>query len=423
MPKHIHEKRLIKMRPETSDHYQQLNDILKELSLEQQVLLIRDYFDNKPELRDALAVRLCDKGTTMYGKTIVDEVTSESKAGQTRYSLQVHPYVWKPSGASVIPVWHDDNNMPYIALVYNRRKDRRSDKEKNIQPIDMWRLPEGFMHPKPCTGSDNIALIYPDIMDEAEELILNEKMDPIAAYTSAIKLHRDLYFKSHGNNYDNNLIDCAKREVLEEIGLDLSQVPLKEVGSSSSSVIHHWYLAELNKKLSPYTNSLPKLKVDGIEIGEAKWFSLKDFKFEIQENDLQIYVDKIKIPMKYALMIGQALYKSSDLQTESSPNKLFPKRKSFNRQLKFFQYRDSNQVHHNDIGHNPAKAFRINMGLDKDEIEKIKNLPGNTPHEKLKNWKYLSQLQEYTYQYQKRILDKIEGVISMKSFSSPFLQL
>jgi len=67
---------------------------------------------------------------------------------------------------------------------------------------DFWKLPEGYMHPKPYKGGEEgIALVSSDDMDESEELML--KGIPMSEAYKSIKVQRN---ESHdAKDFDNQL--------------------------------------------------------------------------------------------------------------------------------------------------------------------------------------------------------------------------
>ncbi len=58
------------------------------------------------EIQAALVVRLAD-GTTMFGKTFYDQVSTDARNGETRYTVQVHPYPWAAAGASNVIIYRN----------------------------------------------------------------------------------------------------------------------------------------------------------------------------------------------------------------------------------------------------------------------------------------------------------------------------
>lgn len=321
---------------------------------EEQVSILKQYLRDKPQIRDAVVVRSFDNpdAMNMYGRTVVDAVTAESTTGKSRYSLQVHPYPWQPAGAIIVPIWRDKDGIPHVVLVHNQRKD----KERK-----QWRLSEGFMHPKPCAGSDKIAVLDSDVMDEAEELILRKKLDVATAYERAIAENKiKLIGAGDVTAYDTSLEDTARREAKEEIGLNLNGLDLILSGHKTDRMTIHCYLVDLNQTGSPFKLSPPTLTPDGTEVIEARWVPVKDFTFKIVNKEIVISVGDVPVPIYYALAVSQALSK----------------------------------LHENDISQRVKNSLPPEFDFNTKEqlLESVLNLPGSTREEKLANWKTLSSL-------------------------------
>lgn len=334
------------------------NKPLNECNEEEQVLLLAKYFQNNPKIRDAVTVRAFDNANdmNMFGRTVVDKITKESETGKNRYSLQIHPYPWQPAGSIIVPIWRDVNGVPHVVLVHNQRKDK---------DLKQWRLSEGFMHPKPCAGSDKISVLNSNIMDEAEELILRKKLNVPTAYALAITNNKaKTIFSNENTSYDTSLEDTARREAKEEIGLELKSLNLILTGYNTEKITVHYYLVDLNQEGSPYIRQFPPtLTPDGEEIIEARWVSLKDFTFKIVNKELEISVQGFRVPIYYAMVIGQALSKLNINNQDNISNSL-----------------------HTELG------FETKQQL----LATVINLPGLTEREKLANLEKIEALSRYS---------------------------
>ena len=350
-------------------------------------------------VKDALVVRLADNEVDMYGRTLKDDITTAALNGHTRYSMQVHPYPWQPSGASNVVVYKNEFNELSVALVYNRRRDNRSaqDPLRAMGVPSDWRLPEGYMHPKPCKGGENgIARIGEEDMDEAEELKL-KKWDLETAY-------RTILSKSHAikgapsSGYDKNIRGCALRELKEEIGLLVPENAAELVTVREENAIVGIFLVHANTK----NPGPPLLKVDGTEIAEAIWGKMKAF--QLKNNPisgkisitLSYYTHEgneypVEVPMRYALTIGKAVqhFRDKEIQSISRLNgfSLFTTRESveakMNQILKSKILNPDNIQLHQILGLTPeGKLKDFNW----------KEVPGETQDEKTKNLNALAHL-------------------------------
>ena len=174
------------------------------------------------DLREALAVRIADS-VNMFGATFHDKLSRAVKEHELRSSIQMHPYPWQAAGSSCVIVHQNKLNELSVALVYNQRRDKRllTDPKRIAGIPDFYKLPEGYMHPKPCKGGESSILseVASEKMDEAEELML-KGLSMHEAYKQ-IKLKHT----NEKNNeppliaYDDSSEHCAMREAYEEVGL------------------------------------------------------------------------------------------------------------------------------------------------------------------------------------------------------------
>lgn len=370
-------------------------------------------------VKNALTVRLADPQVNMFGRTMTDEVTTAAKIGETRYSVQVHPYPWQPSGASNVVVYQNAFNELSVALVYNQRRDRRPldhPLRKLGVPSD-FRLPEGYMHPKPCPGGENgIAVIESDNMDEAEELIL-KKVAVDAAYKQIqqkqepilnILFHKDLAAPSLTPAFDKTVKECALRELKEEINF----TPLDHQ-------VHFSHMREENAVVGVFlikTNddaTAPELQVDGLEIKEAMWGKLKAFKLRKNANDNKLVVEidyyddegdayPVEVPHRYALTIGQCiqLHRNQELQAISQTEgvSLFTNRESveakLNHLLRSKVLNPTALKLSHILGESPENTLNNLNGVD---------IPGENAAEKSKNATILSNLGQSAENYHHKL--------------------
>jgi hypothetical protein len=277
------------------------------------------------ELREALVVRILDE-IDMYGKTIKDPFP-----GGDRYSLQVHVYPWTTAGATAVPLHQDIFGYLSVALVWNVNHDKRpAEHPDRIAKIpDYWRLPEGYLQPKPCRGGEEGVSHLPSLaMDQAEVAILNKSATKEAAYQEIAQSLglENLPRKSHKSEYDENLLNCALKELREEIGIDLRnkisdpgnhpQVSFIEIreNSQAAHMINGVYLVEVEKQKY---NSPQVLLPDGTEIGFATWGKLKLITSSLVQNQLRYTYPygpgiEVEIPMSYALSIAAGVKKFRD---------------------------------------------------------------------------------------------------------------
>lgn len=366
------------------------------------------------DVQKSLVVRLADK-SDMFGETYKDTITAESLEGEARHSIQVHPYPWLTSGASNVIVHCNPYNELLVALVYNQRRDRRpqGDPSRQAGIPDFWKLPEGYMHPKPCKGGEHgISLVSSDDMDEAEELIL--KNIPMKAAYAAIKEKRKDVIPTQPHSYDNSTKECATRECYEEVGLkftveQVQMVAQREENRLIPSVVAVNLIKSTTKDVTP-----PTLKVDGLEIKEAIWAKVRAFNFETDSKkpeNVRVSLDyydenddrySVEIPIKYALMIGQALKKLRDdeIQTKTQFDgfALFNSRENIEARVK--------QILATSTLNSHQKSFQDILGsppeYDLRELV-IKSLPGETLQEKHENMKALAQLGKNADNYHKKI--------------------
>lgn len=368
------------------------------------------------EVQQALVVRLADK-TNMFGETYVDTLSQEASEQEARYSVQVHPYPWLAAGASNVIVHKNIFNELSVALVYNQRRDRRplSDPLRQAGIPDFFKLPEGYMHPKPCKGGEKgINIASADDMDEAEELML--KGIPMQQAYKTIKEHKMRAESSPPSHaFDVNTKACAVRESHEEVGLTFTTEQVQYVSQREENriipTIANVYLIQAKtKEMSP-----PTLQVDGLEIREGLWGKLHAFNFK---NDitkpeqfhiaLDYYDDEgnqyaIEVPMKYALMIGQAIqrFRNEEIKKLSQLDdvSLFSSREQVEARVKqTLKCRSLNLESKNllDILGNPPENCLQNFVTQ--------HLPGDTKQEKCDSLIALSQLGKLAADYHKKIM-------------------
>jgi len=277
-------------------------------------------------IRDSLVVRFSDD-VNMFGKTFTDTLTSKSNEGLARRSMQAHPYPWIGAGASNVIICSDMGKL-YVALVYNKRRDKRplSDKLRVLNVPDAWKIPEGYMHPRECKGGKGaISLVPSDVMDEAEELIYKEVPMNIA-YASMREKFKHLPQHVHAG-YDASTVACAMRESREEVGLNISPEKVQWVAQREENGLIQTIVNVYLLRADGSNGAPPPLQVDGIEIGEATWGKLQAFKFTRGNAGVQVFLDyfdvdgethPVEVPIKYAIMIGQAIKKFREDEIESA---------------------------------------------------------------------------------------------------------
>jgi 8-oxo-dGTP pyrophosphatase MutT (NUDIX family) len=283
------------------------------------------------EIKDALLVRLADEPVDMYGRTLVDNISTVAQTGQTRYSVQVHPYPWRPTGASNVAVYKNEFNELFVALVYNIRRDKRS-AEHPLRKIGVpydWRVPEGYEHPPGCPGAavHGIAKISSDDMDEAEELKLKKRPLKEAYQTIAARQNYSLPATRMTYSYDKSLKDCAMREIKEEIGLQADAGNTHFVAIREDNALVGIYLIDASTK----NHAPPDLKIDNLEIAHALWGKLKAFQFKRNNDTGSVLIEvshydddgnehAIEVPLRYALTIGQGIqyFRNQEIQSISN---------------------------------------------------------------------------------------------------------
>ena len=370
------------------------------------------------DVQEALVVRFTNK-TNMFGQTYKDTISKAVETHESRYSVQVHPYPWLAAGASNVIVHRNAFNELFVALVYNQRRDRRltTDVLRQAGIPDYWKLPEGYMHPKPCKGGENgIALVSPDDMDESEELML--KNTPMQEAYKAIKVKHTGIVRSHEENssYDNGTKECAVRESYEEVGYKASLEDVQFVSQREENrlipTIANVYLIKTKQRsdIAP-----PSLTVDGVEIKEAMWGKLKAFRFEKDHTKVEKirivldYYDEdgncypVEVPIKYALMVGQAIRKLRDEEIQKGSMveefALFASRENIEARVKQILKTPSLNKHQKtlqDILGTPPETYLLSEGIG--------NLPGELAQEKADNLKALASLGKEAENYHKKIV-------------------
>ncbi|WP_131777801.1 hypothetical protein [Legionella fairfieldensis] len=350
------------------------------------------------DIQEALVVRFTNK-TNMFGQTCKDTISKAVETHESRYSVQVHPYSWLAAGASNVIVHRNAFNELFVALVYNQRRDRRltTDVLRQTGIPDYWKLPEGYMHPKPCKGGEKgIALVSSDDMDEAEELMLKDI--PMQEAYKTIKAKHTGHFKSHEElhlSYDNSTKECAVRESYEEIGYNAALEDVQFVSQREENrlipTIVNVYLIKTKQRndIAP-----PPLRVDGVEIKEALWGKLKAFRFEQDHTKVEKvrivldYYDEegncypVEVPVKYALMIGQAIRKLRDEDIQKNTmiegHPLFASRENIEARVKQILKTPSLNKHQKTLqdilGVSPENHLLIEGGLAQEMAEDLKVL-------------------------------------------------
>lgn len=366
------------------------------------------------ELRQALVVRLTDN-VSMFGATFRDQITDTAQQHESRYSVQIHPYPWQASGASNVIVHRNVFNELSVALVYNQRRDRRplTDYSRQAGIPDFWKLPEGYMHPRPCKGGENgIALVSADAMDEAEVLVL--KGVPMAEAYKTIKEKKIAAdTSSHTASHDKNLKECALRESREEIGLKFSSAQIQFVRqveqANPTPTIANVFLIQSKSRDA----TAPALTADGIEVREAMWGKLRAFRFEKDSKPEQVRVvsdyhdaegncHSIEIPMSYALSIGHAIRKlrAEEIQKNSALDEmpLFNSRENVEARVK--------QILNTSSLNKQQKTFADILGASPESLLHelgASNLPGETTEEKSESLKALASLGKHADNYHRKI--------------------
>lgn len=290
------------------------------------------------EVKKSLVVRLTDN-VNMFGETYHDTVTQEAKQMEARYSMQVHPYPALAAGASNVIVHENIFNELSVVLVYNQQRDKRSavDPLRHAGVPDFWKLPEGYMHPKPCKGGEQgIALMSSDDMNQAEELMLKNKLMP-EAYRTVRENNENKEnkeeppLKDSSGSYDRSVKHCGIRESFEEVGLSMSMDQVHFVSQYEATRAIHMLANIYLMKPKSRSLALPTLRVDGKEIKEGIWGKLRAFRFvkdptkpakiciTVDYYDKEANVYAVEVPYNYALIIGKAIkkYRDDEIQKNS----------------------------------------------------------------------------------------------------------
>ncbi len=211
-----------------------------------------------------------------------------------RKSIHVHPYPWTAAGSTVIPLLRDENSALHIALVHNIRRD----KDKKV-----YRLPEGYMHPKGCPELSNGLPTVFQPNDEAEIKIAFHGVDHVEAYEQ----HAPIPVETA----DQDLFDTAIRELREEISLIVSKEQLTFLAQrEENGRIHcvvHYFLADLNYDGKTFAEPPKLVSSDPNEIDEVRWIQPKDI---AQIENKFFLLDGSEILPHYAEMIGHAVLAS-----------------------------------------------------------------------------------------------------------------
>jgi ADP-ribose pyrophosphatase YjhB (NUDIX family) len=369
------------------------------------------------DVREALLVRLADK-ISMFGATFHDRLTTAVKEHKLRSSIQLHPYPWQASGSSCVIAHENKLKELSVALVYNQRRDRRepTDLQRLAGIPDFYKLPEGYMHPKPCTGGEaGISLVSSDDMDEAEELML-KGLSMRESYEKIKQRNGDAK-SSHSSDavYDNSTKDCAIRESYEEVGLKIQPEQVQYISQREENRVIPCITFAYLVKYKTEQIEAPAMKVDGIEIREAVWSKLSAFCFvddrtktegfhvasEYYDNEGDKHL--IEVPMKYALMIAQSIrrFRDDDIQhvSQLDGTPLFSSRENLEARIK--------QILKNPRLNPTGKTLETVLGeLPESKLEhiQVQNLIGETLKEKKENLLALSQLGRHADNYHKKVM-------------------
>lgn len=207
-----------------------------------------------------------------------------------RKSIHVHPYPWTAAGSSVVPVLRDLAGLLHVGVVHNVRRDRGK---------KIYRLPEGYMHPKGCPELNGGFPTTFQPNDEAEIKIAFQNV----SHTDAYAQHPALPAEAH----DQDLFATAIRESHEEISIQVNREQLKFLAQiEEDGKIHsivNYFLANLNHPEKTFS-ALPVLQSsDPGEIDETRWIQPQN----IVQSDTRFFVGDYEILPSYAKMIGHAV--------------------------------------------------------------------------------------------------------------------
>jgi hypothetical protein len=269
--------------------------------------LAENYDQLNQHIKDALAVRGGD--ANMGAKTVVDAIFAPILGG--RATLQAHPYPWAATGAMNVPVYLDASGAAQVALVWNKRRDKAL----------CYRTCEGFLHPKPGKGGEHGTTNYLDqdtkevavyaqkdsvtpVVDaykntqasKQEQEIITARLNDVAAWAEHCQQNAisDSEFlegcydiaRKHLKNpeFDSDFEDGAKRELREEISLDISKSDIKEIHHFAQTggylTANCWFWMPVAKGAS----DAPALVIgDEAEIGQANWCDVSKFEVSLNE--------------------------------------------------------------------------------------------------------------------------------------------
>lgn len=188
-------------------------------------------------LREALSVRFIkERGIDMYGTTIQDSLTtSQSDPDMNPNTLYVSPYARPTAGAIGMLTAQDPKGETYVALVKNWNNPK--DHSKGIQPY--WRFPGGYMNVRQPNDPANIP-------------------------------------------YDHNLEATLKRELTEELGIDVEAMNLtahpvtvrSDCGAhiqSKTHAIDAFYVMDASRQ----SHTLPTIAAKD-DVAASRWVRLRD---------------------------------------------------------------------------------------------------------------------------------------------------
>ena len=176
------------------------------IALEKILAMVQDN-----DLAESIMVRLAYKfGLNMFGRQMNDRISTTPHAK----SIQVHPYPWFAAGAAAILIKADP--ALHISVVLIKQKDKPN----------VWHLPGGYAFAGPLAGGDNgIDLLDRDKKDEAEQELLRGNAHAYEQIAKKYKIDYSTPNWSTTRTWDEDLLACVRREIREEIGVDIAVAP------------------------------------------------------------------------------------------------------------------------------------------------------------------------------------------------------
>lgn len=370
-----------------------------------------DYLNkNKTEeQRRSLVVDIIN--VSMGGTSLVSQISG--------LGYQIHPYHWGANAASAAIVHINTDNEISVALGHNILKD-----SKNASGIPAkLRTCGGFTNAKALGGVEGSSKFTTDIKDQAERYFINvnktTKTDKVTAYKH---IANQCGYTPSGiikNIADKDTKATLIREALEEwqLNVENNEIHFLNKRKGESKAFDTFVDEYLVIKKTP---TPPALTSDGIETGESKWIRASDFeitqdldpktpgkiKIKVPYKHTDESNHQIEIPIEEAIMIGRGLRRCRNIEIKEcsrvKANYLFKNTQNVEAQIDLQLGTD--QTLEDILGESPETHFK--------NIIDLNSLPGDSDHEKEKNYRALTCLGAHANNYHKKIIEQVKIIVS-----------